>query len=273
MTGSLEEVLRLDSGLAASSGNVMKDGRKAKIGCIPWISDYRYGMISESNDSDFGVIDEEVKNYPETRRPGLSVPIKVFCALIAIMLALVIVAAGFIYMKNEQKIIEGPDGWTGGPGIQCGWDPTEARKRGCRFEPMMTHWAPAECIFPDFITEYEDAWDNMHADWSWHWDANLTTPITEAEIPFLQSGDYSHIYTNQPHVHSRHCLYCFRKIAYALEHGIEMIDGKCGSAEHIKHCSEFVETRWMKEYVEPTEPTIWKYNLLYHDCVPLRPLR
>ncbi|KAH8785176.1 hypothetical protein F5883DRAFT_534375 [Diaporthe sp. PMI_573] len=161
---------------------------------------------------------------------------------------------------------------------KCGKSPDEARQRGCIFEPQLTAWVAPECAFPEVVAEYQDAVGDMMAEWPWFWDAGLSQPVMSPEVPALQAGNYSVVYTPYQASHALHCLYCWRKVAYALEHGVDWVDARCHQFYHQRHCAFFIadklldaeEWRAAGEVLEDEgDLTTWTYPLLYHNCVPL----
>lgn len=153
---------------------------------------------------------------------------------------------------------------------QCGASPDEARQRGCIFDPPLTAWVPPACAFRDVMDEFQDAVGDMMTEWPWFWDLDVSHPVEAAAIPALQAGNYSVIYTTYRPSHALHCLYCWRKVSYALEHGLDMMDTRCHQFYHERHCAYFIADRLMEsEAGGDREMEKWAYPLLYHNCVPL----
>ncbi|TGO64709.1 hypothetical protein BCON_0006g01120 [Botryotinia convoluta] len=97
-------------GLTGKTEAIEKDKKQAsglpQLLSIKHLKQMNAGRVSgPTHESRCSVIDEEVKNYLETRQPGVPVPIKVFCVSIATFPALLIVAIGFIYVKNNRKMM------------------------------------------------------------------------------------------------------------------------------------------------------------------------
>lgn len=160
---------------------------------------------------------------------------------------------------------------------QCGRSPDEARHRGCIFEPQLTAWVAPECAFPAVVAEFQDAVGDMMIEWPWFWDTGLSQAVGTLEVPALQAGNYSVVYTPYQASHALHCLYCWRKVAYALEHGVEWMDARCHQFYHQRHCAFFIADRLLDmeawraagEVDDEEGLTTWTYPLLYHNCVPL----
>lgn len=161
---------------------------------------------------------------------------------------------------------------------QCGNSPDEARRRGCIFEPQLTAWVAPECAFPEVASEYQDAVGDMMAEWPLFWDTKLSQPVMSLDIPALQAGNYSVVYTPYQASHALHCLYCWRKVAYALEHGVDWMDARCHQFYHQRHCAFFIADMLLEAedwraagmvLADEGDLTTWTYPLLYHNCVPL----
>nr|A0A8J9WJ26.1 RecName: Full=Phomopsin biosynthesis cluster protein B [Diaporthe leptostromiformis]BDA39146.1 hypothetical protein [Diaporthe leptostromiformis] len=160
---------------------------------------------------------------------------------------------------------------------QCGESPDEAQSRGCIFEPQLTAWVAPECAFPAVVAEYQDAVGDMMTEWPWFWDTGLQKAVSPEEFPSLQAGNYSVVYTPYQASHALHCLYCWRKVSYALEHGVDWMDARCHQFYHQRHCAFFIADKLleMEDWRAAAEVdvqgrlTTWTYPLLYHNCVPL----
>lgn len=164
------------------------------------------------------------------------------------------------------------------PPKQCGSTPAQARARGCVFEPQLTGWVPQACAFPAVVAEFEAAVGDMMAEWPWYRDAALTQPVVDPDdVAALQAGNYTTIYTPFQASHALHCTYCWRKVAYALEHGVGALDARCHQFYHQRHCAYFVVNAlleaedWRAAGKVDAEAKLpkWTYPLLYHDCVPI----
>lgn len=44
--------------------------------------------------------------------------------------------------------------------VTCGNSTVEARRSGCRYDPLLNHWVPMECVDQEWIEEYQgdDSW-------------------------------------------------------------------------------------------------------------------
>ncbi|KAK2058042.1 hypothetical protein LY76DRAFT_463083, partial [Colletotrichum caudatum] len=149
---------------------------------------------------------------------------------------------------------------------QCGSSPAEARERNCIFEQQLGAWVPPACAWPEVRDEFLDVVGDMHAEWQWFWDKELTREVAAGEVPLLQSGNFSIIYTTHPQAHALHCLYCWRKVEYAIEHGAGLVDSRCHQFWHTKHCVTLLAEELTGQDEKHRGLT---YPLLYHDCVGL----
>lgn len=153
---------------------------------------------------------------------------------------------------------------------QCGTSPKEAQARGCIFEQQLAAWVPRACAFPDVVEEYKENFGDMMADWTWYWDSNTTMEVPSEAVPDLQTGNFSVVYTKYQASHDLHCLYCSRKIIYALNKGIMMMDARCHQFYHGVHCIQHIgNSLIMAEREEEKKKQTWVYPLMYHNCVPL----
>lgn len=149
----------------------------------------------------------------------------------------------------------------------CGQSPSDARAKGCHFEPMMSAWIPAQCVYPSLMNEYPD----IFSIWSWYSDSNLTAPITSpSQLDELRAGNYSVIWTSRKNNHEFHCLYAWRKTSIALnapggKNGL--LDTRSYDLHHSTHCAKGI---WkLLEGEDPSEGTRHAINwpLMFHDCV------
>lgn len=115
---------------------------------------------------------------------------------------------------------------------QCGTSPEEAQARGCVFEQQLAAWVPRACGFPDVVGEYKENFGDMMAEWTWYWDRDTIMEVPSENVPDLQAGNFSVIYTKYQASHDLHCLYCSRKIIYSLSKGINMMDARCHQFYH-----------------------------------------
>lgn len=174
---------------------------------------------------------------------------------------------------------------------QCGSSPEEAQARGCVFEQQLAAWVPRACAFPDVVEEYKENFGDMMADWTWYWDSNTTMEVPPEAVPDLQRGNFSVVYTRYQASHDLHCLYCSRKIIYALSKGVAMMDARChqfyhggrlafcpvdgirgatGTDHSIAHCIQHIgNSLILAEKGEEKKKQTWVYPLMYHNCVPL----
>lgn len=109
----------------------------------------------------------------------------------------------------------------------CGASVSEARAKGCLFEPMQRAWIPRQCYFPEPANEY-----NPFNDRAWFLDATLKTP---ADVKGLESGDVPVAYVEN--FHQEHCTYNWRKLAIAVEKKARWIDSRVGNIHHATHCA------------------------------------
>lgn len=150
---------------------------------------------------------------------------------------------------------------------QCGTNPTEARDRGCLFEPMMSAWIPEQCSLPDVVQEFQDKYGDIHSTWPWFWDGEATQEVLEKDFDILRAGNYSAIYTTHFPSHDLHCLYGWRKISAARERKLLLSDAKTADPFHGTHCAEYVAKRVYQP--EPEFQPVWQWPMMYHNCAPI----
>ncbi|KAI4863019.1 hypothetical protein F4820DRAFT_390340 [Hypoxylon rubiginosum] len=246
-----------------------RNGLRSVFQSVPWISDYYYREITTEDDgSDPDASHEDIKlyisaaqrrvDYARSRRKGIAICVSSFLGL---AFTIAVVTIGLVVharaTRQSDTIVE----------KTCGSSPTEARSRGCRFEPQLSSWMPPACFFSELVAEFEADNGDMMAEWPWWFDINMTAKVTEADVPDLQAGNYASIYTDYFHAHEFHCLYCWRKVSHALEKGFTMMDTRCHQFFHNRHCAQFIVDRLMQR--SPAKKEKWSYPLMYHECVEL----
>jgi hypothetical protein len=223
-----------------------------KMACI---SDYSYGEVSSDDDCD------SVNNNFSTRRIAVCSWFhskKIWLGII--MLSITLGTIGLIYGVARKSA----------PSIkrkQCGSNPTEARMNGCHFEPMLSAWVPTECSFSDLVEEYQEQYGDIHENWPWFLDVNLTQRVTGAELDNLRAGNYSIIYTSYQPSHDLHCLYCWRKVSTALGRNWPLVDARSHEFHHATHCAQHITQILQQRELDVQES--WGFPLMFHNCVPV----
>ncbi|KAK7952810.1 uncharacterized protein PG986_008538 [Apiospora aurea] len=194
---------------------------------------------------------------------GLVPPVKVVLLLSVLFAG----SLGLMFALTSPSAAAAGDG---NGGKQCGASPDEARGRGCLFEPQLSAWVPSQCGWQDVVDEFQEHFGDMHVLWPWYWDKNVTQRVRPGAqgISLLQAGNFSFAYTTYHQSHDLHCLYCWRKVSYALEHGFEWMDARCHQFYHARHCVEHIGGS-LVEGDDPAELQKWAYPVMYHDCFPI----
>jgi hypothetical protein len=132
---------------------------------------------------------------------------------------------------------------------------------------MLGAWVPNEC-FIDAPTGYHPFMDRV-----WYRDSNLTELI---DIDSLMAGNEAEIWT--PFFHEEHCLFCWRRLASAVERRVPMTDSITHNIGHSTHCAKSLD-RLMVGLVNDTipiellhdEPKVYltRVRLEYAKCVRL----
>ena len=166
----------------------------------------------------------------------------------------------------------------------CGGSPSEARSRGCHFEPLMSSWTHPLCFFPEVAVLYDDMFER----WNWFSDPHLTNIIDDPKaIDELRKGNYTVIFTSALSSHDVHCLYAWRKLNYAMRNNHTWMDARTLDYSHSDHCAALVTesvssqnslsllSRQRPVSLEtPTEAWLGRnataWPLLFHPCIPLQ---
>jgi hypothetical protein len=202
------------------------------------------------------------------------------------ILGLTVVTLGFLllgfYMMRDT-VSTNPNGDVV---IDCGRSPTEARERGCHFEPMMSAWVHPSCYF----SKVAELYDDIFTLWTWYSDKKQTHLLSRPEeLDVLRAGNYSYVFTSASSAHEVHCLYAWRKLNYALEHNHTWIDKRTLEYQHSDHCAgTLTDYVTLRDEVSPVsilrgqhdahapdttdkvsfDSTVWP--MLFHPCVPLQ---
>jgi hypothetical protein len=150
----------------------------------------------------------------------------------------------------------------------CGRTATEARVKGCHYEPMQRSWIPDECYFSEPSEEYHPFDDR-----EWYIDSLLKERLTDSELLKLRNGDDFVAYTKI--FHDEHCLYSWRKLALTIERRLPYIGSKSADLMHSTHCSKRIAnliyevgTNTYTEYNDTASYTA--SHLSFQTCIPLQ---
>jgi hypothetical protein len=148
--------------------------------------------------------------------------------------------------------------------VSCGNSSAEARAAGCHYEPMQRSWIPDACYFKEPSEEYDP-----FSDRKWFFDANLTQQITGEDLNKLRVGDDLNAYTH--YFHNEHCVYCWRKLAIAVEKRLPMIDSKSADFHHSTHCATMVMQELYEIGIDQFDTRFETHSpLMFQTCVPLK---
>ncbi|KAB8349535.1 hypothetical protein FH972_023561 [Carpinus fangiana] len=114
--------------------------------------------------------------------------------------------------------------------LDCGKSPSEAREKGCRIEPMIYGWVPSACFYPSLSADFDALSDRQ-----WYADYNMTQLLTREQ---MWEAEIVHVYTH--YYHAEHCLFLWRKLAWAVENRLPYVDNKTLDLHHTNHCSDMV---------------------------------
>jgi hypothetical protein len=147
--------------------------------------------------------------------------------------------------------------------VPCGNSSLEARAAGCHYEPMQRSWIPHACYFEKPSEDYDP-----FSDRKWFFDANLTQQITGDDIRKLREGDDLDAYTH--FFHNEHCVYCWRKLAIAVEKRLPMIDSKTADYHHSTHCAMLLMEELYDVGMDKFNTRFETFSpLMFQTCVPL----
>lgn len=113
----------------------------------------------------------------------------------------------------------------------CGTTPTEARTRGCQFDPISFTWLPEECYDAELVGEFLSL-----KNWQWRKNESEDVPIPTQEILL---GETAPVHVTWEY-HVFHCTYQWRKMHRGLLKGV--IDTYIGDYSHTSHCEGILTT-------------------------------
>lgn len=147
--------------------------------------------------------------------------------------------------------------------VPCGNSSAEARAAGCHYEPMQRSWIPHACYFNEPSGDYDP-----FSDRKWFFDANLTQQITGDDLRKLREGDDLNAYTH--FFHNEHCVYCWRKLAIAVERQLPMIDSKTADFHHSTHCAALLMQELYDVGMDQFDTRFETFSpVMFQTCVPL----
>ncbi|KAH0837273.1 hypothetical protein AYO21_09980 [Fonsecaea monophora] len=159
----------------------------------------------------------------------------------------------------EAKVEEDPDSLTGQI-LDCGYNPEEARAKGCVYDVMMQDWVPEPCYDP-ILTERYLAQGN----WTWYADAEGKVILTDEE---MRKGEHGSAWMSSSY-HQAHCIFSWDKTVRALRNN-RPISQELLSYDHVLHCShqtlngaevdESIGVRAPTNYAKCALYDTWKYN-------------
>jgi hypothetical protein len=132
---------------------------------------------------------------------------------------------------------------------------------------MLGAWVPHECIIDETIAY------NPFMDRVWYRDSNLTEPIDRKS---LMAGNEAEIWT--PFFHEEHFLFCWRRLAAAVELRAPLIDSISHNIAHSTHCAKSINQLMVgltNDTIPLTllhdEPKVYLTQVLlqYAQCMPL----
>jgi hypothetical protein len=207
---------------------------------------------------------QEVLQDPEQEKPQRSYgrPTRSRGSKVAAIVGTLTVAAFLLYSLYSHNISQPPTTHSY-VSPTCGNSSSEARARGCHYEPMLRSWIPDDCYTPEPGDEYTPFDDR-----AWFYDKNLTQPILGSDLDVLRNGDDITAFTR--FFHDEHCLYAWRKLHLAVAKRLPLIDSKTMSLHHSTHCSQRIA-----RFIQEVHTYVWNDShtgtapLMFQTCVPL----
>lgn len=125
------------------------------------------------------------------------------------------------------------------PITDCGSTNEEAISRGCFMEPMVYGWMPPACYFANLSSQYQPFTDR-----DWYSDPDFASD-SKIAAEDIWAGKHTHIFVHR--YHTEHCLFLWRKLAWAVEAKSEWLDTKTLSVSHTDHCAKQLSRSWESE--------------------------
>ncbi|KAF4636690.1 hypothetical protein G7Y89_g1377 [Cudoniella acicularis] len=181
------------------------------------------------------------------------------CVLLSCACVGLVVTLATVWFRHPEHIIEqqthGSIATDKVIAMDCGNSVAEAKAKGCVFEPMEYGWTPKQC----FYQELSDMYDPM-GDRPWFYG-----PDWKEQVPTerLRQGEEPELFT--PDYHAEHCLYSWRKLAWALEHRMPYIESKSADLAHSTHCGKGI----IRQLFHPKGSSYTTAKLRFYSCVAL----
>ncbi|KAL0930015.1 uncharacterized protein CTRU02_211227 [Colletotrichum truncatum] len=130
---------------------------------------------------------------------------------------------------------------------RCGTTATEAKARGCHFDPVSFAWLPEECLDLDLAEEFRAL------NWTLYADIHGTKIKSEEEF----SSDTTDTFlTNENHV--LHCVYSWKRLHRSIQARKPLHSGL--SYDHTKHCGGVLTSQ------RPPKQIVTKALVIYPAC-------
>jgi hypothetical protein len=98
---------------------------------------------------------------------------------------------------------------------------------------MTYAWIPPQCYYPALSSQYTPFTDRR---WYLACSQNESLRVSPAE---LAAGKYREVWA--ANYHKSHCLFLWRKLAWAVEGRERWIDARAGDRVHSDHCAEILD--------------------------------
>ena len=110
--------------------------------------------------------------------------------------------------------------------IDCGGTPSQARKRGCVFDLMLSTWIPESCYDDEMMNSYL-----IKGNHTYYYDEDFLRVLPEEKA---RRGQYDYLWTDGE-FHYRHCVYLLDMQLRSYKTGRPVVVG-IYALEHTQHC-------------------------------------
>jgi len=182
--------------------------------------------------------------------------------LLFVVVAVVGMGIAAIWLvKFSSNWSERAPSWT-----HCGSTAMEARSNGCLYDKMQRAWIPPECSFSEPGLD-----PNPYVDRKWYVDDGMKQEVNEEQRTMLQTGDGDDLTVYAEFFHDEHCLYAWRKLAFAVKERKPILDSRTINFHHATHCSSSIFQKLLKVQTDSFNKTDYRTSavLKFLGCVPL----
>jgi len=163
----------------------------------------------------------------ETHRRGRVYHFLAGMATSMFLLLAVLGIAHHTAITSASRINEGDS--TSSITYSCGNTTAEARALGCSFDLLTQSWLPERCRDRELTDEYRQA-----GPFQYSLDSQGKELLSEEDLAQLE---YLEMYYTTQGEHVVHCIFMWRKLLRAMQHGWK-VEATVTSDAHIQHCGK-----------------------------------